>query len=136
MSFLRSKWMPYAVWAPAGVYAAVSLWVSKGWALTVFGDYAQAVVQGIAIAALLLNVRGARKNQRIFWVSLARGGAFWFCGQLLWIYYEVYLKTTFPNPSIGDVLFFLHIVPMLAATFLQPHAELPEDDSAAPARLH
>lgn len=45
----------------------------------------------------------------------------WFVGQLIWSYFEVILHQEAPNPFIGDVIIFLHPVPMIAAVALRPH---------------
>jgi diguanylate cyclase (GGDEF)-like protein len=50
----------------------------------------------------------------------------WLCSQLLWTYFEVFLRQEAPNPFVGDVVLFLHIVPMMAAIAVQPHVQ--QDD--------
>ena len=45
----------------------------------------------------------------------------WLCSQVLWTYFEVVLRKETPNPFVGDVILFLHIVPMMAALAVQPH---------------
>jgi len=52
----------------------------------------------------------------------------WLWSQLLWTYFEVFLRQEAPNPFVGDVVLFLHIVPMMAAVALQPHVQ--QDDRA------
>jgi len=52
----------------------------------------------------------------------------WLCSQLLWTYFEVFLRQEAPNPFVGDVVLFLHIVPMMAAVAVQPHVQ--QDDRA------
>jgi diguanylate cyclase (GGDEF)-like protein len=47
----------------------------------------------------------------------------WLCSQLLWTYFEVLLRQEAPNPFVGDVVLFLHIVPMMAAVAVQPHVQ-------------
>ena len=47
----------------------------------------------------------------------------WFCTQVLWTYFEVYLRQETPNPFVGDVILFLHLVPMMAAVAVQPHIQ-------------
>jgi diguanylate cyclase (GGDEF)-like protein len=41
----------------------------------------------------------------------------------MWTYVEVYLRHEAPNPFVGDVILFLHIVPMMAAVAIQPHVQ-------------
>lgn len=52
---------------------------------------------------------------------MASGCAMWLCAQALWTYFEVYLRQEAPNPFVGDVVLFLHVVPMMAAVAVQPH---------------
>lgn len=47
----------------------------------------------------------------------------WFCVQVLWTYFEVYLRQETPNPFVGDVILFLHLVPLMAAVAVQPHVQ-------------
>jgi diguanylate cyclase (GGDEF)-like protein len=54
---------------------------------------------------------------------MAIGCAMWFCTQVLWTYFEVYLRQETPNPFVGDVILFLHLVPMMAAVAVQPHLQ-------------
>ena len=54
------------------------------------------------------------------------GLAMWLVSQVMWTYFEVYLRHEAPNPFVGDVILFLHIVPMMAAVAIQPHVE--QDD--------
>jgi len=60
---------------------------------------------------------------------LALGIGFWLVYQLLWTYYEVWLRTDVPDLCSGDMILFLHIVPLMAALALRPHA--PQDEYAA-----
>jgi len=54
---------------------------------------------------------------------MALGCGTWLCSQVLWTYFEVYLRQEVPNPFVGDVILFLHIVPMMAALAVQPHID-------------
>ncbi|MEO5936379.1 MAG: ATP-binding protein [Terriglobales bacterium] len=125
---MRSKHLDLLLLTLLLAYAAVALGFEKGYTLTVFGNVAQAALQALAIFALLLNAAKGHHHQRAFWVCLGAGGALWFAGQCFWVYYEVYRETSIPSPFHADILFFLHIVPILAATTLQPHAEFAEGD--------
>src|SRR5208282_3812135 len=44
-------------------------------------------------------------------------------------YYEVVLRREVPDLYIGDVVLFLHVVPLMAALALRPHA--PRDEYVA-----
>ncbi|HUR36707.1 MAG TPA: HAMP domain-containing sensor histidine kinase [Terriglobales bacterium] len=128
MSILRSKYVDYFLVAALAVYAIAAFTIKPNFGLIAFGNIAQAVLQAVAVFALLLNAWEGQRHQRVFWLCIAAGGALWFAGQCLWVYYEVVLRAKIPSPFIADILFFLHIVPILAAASLQPHAEFPEGD--------
>ncbi len=49
------------------------------------------------------------------------GLGMWLFSQVLWTYFEVFLRQDAPNPFAGDVILFLHVVPMMAAVAIQPH---------------
>ena len=105
-----------------GVYAAVSVLVPPGATQTEFGDIAQCLVPLLAVTVLLWNASSSEWRKNLFWTMLATGCALWMFGQLLWTYIEVGLHQSVPNPFLGDVVFFLHIVPMFAAVAMAPHA--------------
>ncbi len=51
---------------------------------------------------------------------LAVGCGSWLIGQTLWTYFEVVLQQPVPNPFLGDVVLFLHAVPMIGALAARP----------------
>lgn len=128
MSFFRSRAVDLLLVAMLVLYGIVALVVPQGYGLTSFGNIAQALLQALAVFAYVVNVFPASRHTRAFWVCLSLGGTLWLAGQCMWIYYEVYLQQSVPNPFFADVLFFLHTVPLIAATTLQPQAEVPEGD--------
>lgn len=109
--------------AVIGAHALLSLLAPRGFALTAFGDILQNVVLFCATAAILTNVRAASPKARLFWALMGLGLGMWLVSQVMWTYVEVYLRHEAPNPFVGDVILFLHIVPMMAAVAIQPHVE-------------
>ncbi|HKW88510.1 MAG TPA: ATP-binding protein [Candidatus Acidoferrales bacterium] len=105
-----------------GTYAAVSLLVPPGEKLTDFGDIVQCLVPLLAVTVLLWNASSCEWRKNLFWTMLATGCALWMFGQLMWTYLEVGLHQAVPNPFLGDVIYFLHIVPMFVALAMAPHA--------------
>lgn len=104
-----------------GTYAVVALTARRGHGLTAFGDLGMCVVALFATAGLLLNIKAPGNRARAFWTLLAVGCAAWFVSQVIWTYFEVVLRQEVPNPFLGDVIVFLHPVPMIAALALRPH---------------
>lgn len=114
------KWAAW-IGALVCVHVVLSLAVPRGFALTGFGDILQNIVLFIATVAFLANVRTASQKSRLFWGLAGLGLAMWLVSQVMWTYIEVFLRHEAPNPFVGDVILFLHIVPMMAAVTIQPH---------------
>lgn len=119
----KSRGVAIAIGVVAVIYAVLSIVVGKGSTLALVGNSIQTVLLLIAVLAIARNARRTHGHQRAFWVLMSVGCGLWFVGQAAFTYYE---GTTGIHPSPGffiDVLIFLHIVPMLAATSLQPHTD-------------
>jgi signal transduction histidine kinase len=93
----------------------------QSYKLTAVSDLVQCFLLGSGSLAFLPLARRARARMRLFWSLLGLGAAFWFFYQLLWTYYEVLLRRDVPVVFSGDVVLFLHIVPVMAALALRPH---------------
>jgi diguanylate cyclase (GGDEF)-like protein len=120
-----TKWKS-AVCAIVCVQMLLTVMVPRGFALTASGDVIQSVLLLCGTLAALSNLRTAHKKGRLFWALLGLGCAMWFSSQVLWTYFEVFLRHESPNPFVGDVVLFLHIVPMMAAVAVQPHLQQDE----------
>jgi signal transduction histidine kinase len=104
-----------------GGYSAVALWTPPGAGRTAFGDIFQCVLPLLVNSALLMNAITPNWRKNAFWMLLALGCSLWLGGQFIWTFIEVYQHRTLPDPFIGDSIFFLHTVPMIAALTMQPH---------------
>jgi signal transduction histidine kinase len=104
-----------------GSYTVAALTLHNGRSLTAFGDVVQCLAAMFACGGLILNWRSMEKRTRVFWVLLTLGCFAWLVGQTIWTYFEVDLRQSVPNPFIGDVILFLHPVPMIGALALKPH---------------
>ena len=89
-------------------------------ALATYSNLAQCVAPLLANAGLLINASSPHWRKNSFWMLLALGCTMWMLGQFWWVYFELVQQVPVPNPFAGDVIFFLHIVPMIAALTLQP----------------
>ncbi len=107
---------------PLLVYAAGSMWLGRAELIT-FGNVMQCIVPLFASAGLLMNATSPHWRRNVFWMLLALGCTLWLAGQLLWTYYEVHLGQQTPTPFIGDVIFFLHTVPLIGALALRPDTQ-------------
>lgn len=97
--------------------------------LTAVGDLTQCVLLLLVLAAVSANVPATEQRPRLFWALMSLGCGIWLCVQVLWTYFEVFLGTDVPNPFVGDVALFLHLVPVMGALAIRP--DLERDESTA-----
>jgi signal transduction histidine kinase len=117
-----SSWILTAAWVLlVGGYVLAALTQHSSPRLTAFGDVVQCLVALFACVGLFANSFVSEKRTRLFWTLLGLGCAAWLVGQSIWTYFEVVLHQDAPNPFIGDVILFLHPVPMIGALALKPH---------------
>ena len=105
----------------ACVQFAVSLVLSPGYKLTAAVDIIQCLLLLSAVVAMAVNIPRASYRARLFWILMSLGTLAWLVTQLLWTYFEVFLDKSVPNPFVGDVILFLHLVPLMGALALRPH---------------
>jgi len=123
MRFFRSSVLIVGAWVVfAGGYTAASLLLPRGSAQTTYSDLTEAFVALFANTCLLWNAASPYRRRNAFWMLLALGCTFWLAGQLFWTYFELVLHRSVHSPFPGDLLFFLHTVPFMAALALMPHA--------------
>ncbi len=103
------------------VHVLLSLRMPRSFALTAFGDLTQCLLLLLAALSILSVALKASGRSRLFWALLSFGFAMWLGAQVWWTYFEVLLRQEVPNPFTGDIILFLHIVPMMAALAVQPH---------------
>jgi len=116
----RSKvWIGFAVALTAG-QALAALTLPRSFALTAFSDIAQCLLLLSGTSAFLLNAVKTKGRVRIFWALMASGLGLWLLYEILWIYIEIYLRKDVPDLFVGDIIVFLHVIPMMAALALQP----------------
>lgn len=124
--FQRATKWKFAVCAIVCIQILLTVSLPRGFALTASGDLIQSAVLLAGTFAAFSNLRSSHKKARWFWALLGLGGAMWFSSQVIWTYFEVFLRHESPNPFVGDVVLFLHIVPMMAAVAVQPHLQQDE----------
>lgn len=115
------------IWTAAVAFCTGSLVVAalsfrRSFQLTAFSDWIQCLLLLSATISLIPNAARARGRLRVFWALLAMGMAFWFAYQAMWTYFEVWLRKDVPDLFAADIVLFLHIVPLMAALALRPHA--------------
>jgi signal transduction histidine kinase len=118
---LRRHWWTACAAGLMATYAIVSLNWPRGLALVSFGDIAQLLLLCLASAVMTANAVSNRGQTRLFWFLMAIGCVMWTANQAMWTFYEVVLRRALPDPFVGDVILFLHVVPLMAAVALRPH---------------
>jgi signal transduction histidine kinase len=99
---------------------AITCFGHHGFALTVFGDVFGLILLLLTTGAMLRNAIKEPRN-RAFWALLSAGCFMWAINQSGWTWFEVILRSDLPDPFVGDVILFIHIVPFMAAVALRPH---------------
>src|SRR5882757_1981813 len=102
-------------------YTVVSLSVPAGFAVLAFGDTVQFLLLFLAFVLMVTNAASSRGQVRLFWSLMATGCLLWSANLILWTIYEVVLRRALPEPFVGDVILFIHVVPFMAAVALRPH---------------
>lgn len=123
MNQISTRRFAYGLAIFVAAYAAASLSLPHATLLVGLGNAGQSLILAVATGTALLNVRRARQQGLPFWALTSFGFFLWFVSQMIWTYYESVLRTEVPNAYSGDVLFFLHMVPLIAAASTQLHAE-------------
>jgi signal transduction histidine kinase len=123
-----SKFWTAAVAACLATLLLAALFLPNSFHLTALSDVIQSVLLFSGAMSLIPHVVRSRGRLRLFWTLITTGITFWFTYQLYWTYYEVWLRTDVPDLCAADMILFLHIVPLMAALALRPHA--PQDEYA------
>ncbi len=121
---LRTKILSFVLVALVAAQIAVSLILRRGDTLTITSDLLQGALLLVATISFLPNALSAtvpRQRARIFWILMTVGMVLWLAYQAMWNYFEVILRKEVPDVFAGDVVLFLHLVPMMAALAVFPH---------------
>jgi signal transduction histidine kinase len=85
------------------------------------GDCAPLLVIVAAFVICARNAYDSKGHTRLFWTLMTAGMAMWSFNQVGWAWYEVITRQKLPDPYIGDIVLFLHVVPIMAAVAIRPH---------------
>jgi signal transduction histidine kinase len=92
----------------------------------------------VIAATCILSARNAcdsRGHTRLFWSLMTVGLVMWGFNQVMWVWVEVVVRKPLPDPFAGDIVLFLHVVPIMAAVALQPH-QAEEREGLLPSTLN
>ena len=98
----------------------------RSFALATSSDLLQCGLLLCAATACAWNIPRSTGRSRLFWLLMSMGVGSWLIYQVLWTYIEVVQRREVPSLFAGDVILFLHFVPMMAAMALQPNVR--QDD--------
>ncbi|HTC63713.1 MAG TPA: ATP-binding protein [Candidatus Saccharimonadales bacterium] len=119
---LRGYWYVAAAWfLLVGAYIAICEWVPLGADRTTAANLFFCLLPLLVNGTLLLNAVTPDWRKRTFWMLLALGCVLWMAGQTVWTYVVVYQHRRVSDLFSGQIIFFLHTVPMIAALTMQPH---------------
>jgi len=117
----RSKlWIGFVL-SGLGASMLAALILPRSFQLTALTDSIQALLLLSGTASFLPLALHSRGRQRVFWSLMVIGLSLWLLYQFFWVWYEVILRRDVPDLFAGDIVLFLHIVPMMAALALRPH---------------
>ncbi len=120
LTLSKRTWMLLA-FALACAQFAFSLILPPGYLLTAAVDITQTFLLTSVVLATATNISRTSRRARLFWILITLGASAWLVTQLLWTYFEVFLHKSVPNPFVGDVILFLHLVPLMGAMAVRPH---------------
>jgi signal transduction histidine kinase len=128
----------YKVWTASVVACLATLVLAafrlpKSFGLMALSDVVQCLLLLSGTLSFTHHIVRTEGRERLFWILLTTGIGLWFCYQVFWVYFEVLLRSEVPDLFSGDMILFLHIVPLMAAVALRPHAN--QDEYAARLRL-
>ena len=87
---------------------------------TAMGDLVPLVVVTATIILTFRNGLESRGHTRLFWWLITTAMGMWWFNQASWAWFEVVLRGKVPDPFFGDVVLFLHSVPIMAAVAIRP----------------
>jgi signal transduction histidine kinase len=117
----RTKLWSAGVVVCLAVAVLAALTLRQSFLPTVVSDVTQCLLLASGMLALAPRALRSQGRLRLFWAMLALGMALWLGYQLIWTYYEVFLRRDVPDLFDADIILFLHLVPFMAALALRAH---------------
>ncbi len=99
------------------------------------GDLIPLLVVVAACIPCARNAFDSRGHTRLFWSLMTAGMVMWALNLVLWAWYEIVIRKPLPDPFLGDVILFLHVVPIMAAVAIHPH-QAEEREGMLPSALN
>jgi signal transduction histidine kinase len=105
------------------VSLVAALVLPRGSQLAVLGDLLESALFGAFTLLALQNTLRSRAQVRAFWFLLFMGAALWLGSLVIWSTQELWFKRTVADAPLTDILLFLGLVPLVAATAVEPQRE-------------
>jgi len=102
---------------------------------TAMGDLVPLFLAVTTTILMLGNAFHSRGHARLFWSLMTVSMAMWSFNQAGWAWFEVIARRPLPDPFVGDVVLFLHVVPMMAAVAIRPH-QVDDRESMLPSTVN
>jgi len=87
----------------------------------IIGDLIPLLILAAAAVLSFKNAADCHGHTRMFWSLMCVGFAMWTLNQAGWAWYELIARKPLPDPFPGDVVLFLHIVPIMGAIAIRPN---------------
>jgi len=99
------------------------------------GDVVPLLLMAAAVILYARNAYDSRGHTRLFWGLMTTGMAMWCFNQACWAWFEVWLRKP-PSASFpGDIVLFLHVVPIMAAVAIRAY-QADEREGMLPSALN
>lgn len=97
-----------------------ALLLPRGFALAFIGDTLQCSLLAVFTFLSLGNALRCHPRMRAFWLMIFLGAAMWLSSQLVWAFYELWMRLPAPDSPLVDFLLLAKLVPLAAAAALEP----------------
>jgi signal transduction histidine kinase len=120
----RALLFGYSLTASAAFIALIAaLALPKGYELALFGNILEASLIATVTFLSLQNALRSQAQIRAFWFLLFIGASMWLASLLIWSAQELWFHLAVPDVPVADILLVLELVPLIAATVLEPQRE-------------
>ncbi len=99
------------------------------------GDLVPQLALTVAFVLCARNAFDSRGHTRLFWSLMAMGMAMWCFNAACWTWFEVVVRKPLPHPFPGEIVLFLHVVPIAAAVAIRPH-QADENEGMLPSAMN
>jgi signal transduction histidine kinase len=122
----RFSWIAFTATVGLLYGFVASVAPARRYGTAVFGDISQSLLLAALVYFVVRNVVSSSGLIRRFWMFVSLWAIGWLGGTLIWSWFEIVLRRPVPDVFLGDMLFFLLPVALMAALAVLPHVMQPE----------